>query len=796
LGIQLKSFRSKVIGITVLVVIGSQIMNAVTVLYTSSKLAREQAQQEMETGIQLFRKVIDNHASSIYQAVRPLTEDSEFRQAVISNDYHRIEAELARRIKWIDADVALLLSLDGGVIASAGLNIPQGTALQKLTKEGRTAATINNRTYETITIPIRSKNTLGWIAVGHRVDDTLATELARLTGLELTFLTGMDSGKISFLGSSLPRAERELIINSSLQIASGAALYESIESLSSRYISNREYFFPEGDEIFVVVQKPLTKALASFEALRKRMFHAALITLVLAIAMALLLSRIVLNPIGQLLLAARRIKAGNYSRQVNVRSRDELGELASSFDAMRGAIAEREQRIVYQTQHDKLTGLPNRVLALELLSEELRRASQTNTSVAVLVMHLQRFREIQSSLGHEIGDEVLRQASERLRQTLDSSHILAWMEGDQFLIIAPGSDRDSGRLLAKMLAKTLDTGLVIHNINITLDACVGLAVCPEHGRQPDELLRRASVAKSDAQRAEQRIHIYQNGREARHIRQLAILGDLSRAVEENELKLYLQPKIRLDNGQACGAEALLRWDHPELGQISPNEFIPLAESAGNIKLITRWVIERSIHQCRAWKDLHINLPIAINLSARDLMNDSLPRFIAQELDKYEVGAESLSLEITEEALIADFDQAASILTKLKAMGCHTSLDDFGTGYSSLVHLQRLPVDELKIDRLFVAQLPDNEANASIVRAIITLAHSLNLEVVAEGVETPAALRWLRDHGCERAQGFYMSKPMPAELFPGWLHNWTKRTGERDHGSTHEDTGILRPRLVT
>jgi len=411
-------------------------------------------------------------------------------------------------------------------------------------------------------------------------------------------------------------------------------------------------------------------------------------------------------------------------------------------------------------------------------------------------MHLQRFREIQSSLGHEIGDEVLRQASERLRQTLDSSHILAWMEGDQFLIIAPGSDRDSGRLLAKMLAKTLDSGLVIHNINITLDACVGLAICPEHGRQPDELLRRASVAKSDAQRAEQRIHIYQNGREARHIRQLAILGDLSRAVEENELKLYLQPKIRLDNGQVCGAEALLRWDHPELGQISPNEFIPLAESAGNIKLITRWVVERSIHQCRAWKDLHINLPIAINLSARDLVNDSLPRFIAQELDKYEVGAESLSLEITEEAVIADFDQAASILTKLKAMGCHTSLDDFGTGYSSLVHLQRLPVDELKIDRLFVAQLPDSEANASIVRAIITLAHSLNLEVVAEGVETPAALRWLRDHGCERAQGFYMSKPMPAELFPGWLHSWAKRTGEHDHGSTHEDTGILRPRLVT
>jgi diguanylate cyclase (GGDEF)-like protein len=796
LGIHLTSFRSKVIGITLLVIIGSQIASAFAVLYTSSKNARHQAYQEMEAGIQLFRKVIDNRASVLQQTVRPLAEDSEFKQAIISGDYARINEELTKRIQWIDADVATLLSMDGSVLASAGLNIPRGTALRKLTGEARTSVTINNSTYEMVSIPVKAQTTIGWISIGRRVDDSLAKELSFLTGLELTFLTGMDSGKISFLGSSLPREERDLIINASLQIASGAALYKSIENLKSRYISNREYFFPQGDEIFVVVQKPLTKALASYETLRTSMLHTAITTLVIAFGMALFLSRLVLQPVNQLLLAARRIKVGNYARQINIRSRDELGELASAFDAMRGAIAEREQRIVYQAQHDKLTGLPNRVLALELLSEELRRASQSNTPVAVLVMHLQRFREIQSSLGHEIGDEVLSQAAQRLRETLESEHILAWMEGDQFLIVAPGCDRDSGRLLAKMLSKTLDTGLTIHGINITLDACVGLSVCPEHGRQADELLRRASVAKNDAQRAQQRIHVYQNGREARHIRQLAILGDLHRAVQENELQLYLQPKIRLDSSQTCGAEALLRWEHPELGQISPNEFIPLAESAGNIKMITRWVIEHAIRQSRAWKDLGIHLPIAVNLSARDLMNDSLPRFVAQELDKYEVAAEYLNFEITEEALVLDFDQAANVLTKLKGMGCRTSLDDFGTGYSSLIHLQRLPVDELKIDRTFVTHLPDDEANVAIVRSIISLAHSLKLEVVAEGVETTGAMRWLREEGCEQAQGFYLSKPMPAELFIGWLKNWEKRAGEHGKNSVPDDTHILRPRLVT
>jgi len=785
-----------VIGITLLVVIGSQITNAVAVLYTSSNYATQQAYQEMDAGIQLFRKVIDNRASVLLQTVRPLAEDSEFKHAVISNDYERINSELAKRIDWIDADVATLLSTDGSVLASAGINFGRGTSLQKLTAAPRTSITIDHSTFEMVTIPVKTETIVGWISIGRRVDDALAKELSYLTGLELTFLTGMDSGKISFLGSSLPREERDLIINASLQIASGAALYKSIEALKSRYISNREYFFPAGDEIFVVVQKPLTKALASYKTLRTSMLHAALTTLVVALAMASFLARLVLQPVGQLLLAARRIKVGNYSRQINIRSRDELGELASAFDAMRGAIAEREQRIVYQAQHDKLTGLPNRILALDLLGEELRRASQANTSIAVLVMHLQRFREIQSSLGHEIGDEVLRQAAQRLRQTLDAENILAWMEGDQFLIVAPGCDRDSGRLLAKMLAKTLDTGLTIHDINITLDACVGIAICPEHGRQPDELLRRASVAKNDAQRAQQRIHVYQNGREARHIRQLAILGDLHRAVQENELKLFLQPKISLSTGQACGAEALLRWDHPELGQISPNEFIPLAESAGNIKMITRWVIEKTLRQCRAWKEMGIKLPIAVNLSARDLMNDSLPRFVAQELDKCEVAAEWLSFEITEEALVQDFDQAANVLSKLKSMGCRTSMDDFGTGYSSLVHLQRLPVDELKIDRTFVTHLPDDDANVAIVRSIISLAHSLKLEVVAEGVETTAAMRWLRDEGCERAQGFYLSKPMPAEEFLGWLQGWDKRSTEAGQGSRPEDTHMLRPRLVT
>jgi diguanylate cyclase (GGDEF)-like protein len=411
-------------------------------------------------------------------------------------------------------------------------------------------------------------------------------------------------------------------------------------------------------------------------------------------------------------------------------------------------------------------------------------------------MHLQRFREIQSSLGHEIGDEVLRQTALRLKTALDEKHILARLEGDQFLIIAPDTDRDQAKQLASNLADALDAGLTVHAVNVSLDACIGICLAPEHGRQPDDLLRRAAVAKNDAQNSQRRIRIYQNGREARHVRQLAILGDLRRSTRDNELKLYLQPKIKLDTTRVCGAEALLRWDHPELGRIPPDEFIPLAESAGSIGMITRWVIDKTVRQCKLWRDQGINLPIAVNLSGRDLMNNKLPGFIGETLEKYGMKADCLILEITEEAVVHDLDQAVEVLLELKAMGCYTSMDDFGTGYSSLGHLQKLPVDELKIDRAFVTSLPDDAQNAAIVRSIIELAHNLKLEVVAEGVETTAALRWLREEGCERAQGFYLSRPMEAEHFAGWLRDWDQLAIEDSDCQDSTDSLILRPRLIT
>ena len=374
MGTHLTSLRYKVVGLTLLVVLGAQVASVIAVLVAAADDANSRAYVQMESGIQLFRRVVASREKALNQTVKPLAADSEFKRAIGSGDIDRISAELATRIEWVDADFAALIALDGSIIASAGDARLDDSSLLKLTEKPRASVTISNKTYEMVTVPVESPGVIAWISIGFVVDDALAQELGAITGLEMTFMTGMDSGRIRFLGSSLPRADRDLILNASLQIASGGEMYKAIEQLKTRYISNREYFFSEGDEIFVVLQKPLVEAMAAYESLRGTLLHAAATTLICALIMAAILSRSVTKPLRGLLRAASRMRVGDYSGKLEINSRDELGELAKAFEAMRQGIAEREQRIIYQAQYDALTGLPNRLQGIELLRTVLREA--------------------------------------------------------------------------------------------------------------------------------------------------------------------------------------------------------------------------------------------------------------------------------------------------------------------------------------------------------------------------------------------------------------------------------------
>ncbi|NND53412.1 MAG: EAL domain-containing protein [Gammaproteobacteria bacterium] len=767
-----------------------------SVLRFADEENRLRAVAEIDTASSNFASDVAQRARNLRDILLTLGTDENVRTALAERrDIDKLVSKFQNYYAQAKADVGMVYDANGDMLFRLNISNYESAQFESAFAAGRDLLITDEAVYDVVTVEIGADEPSGYMLMGHRIDDDIAVAMAARSGVDVTILTRTHTGKIRTLGSSLPPEERRMIAEAALRVSDGHA--EAVRELENTLTSGAGLYIPDDNRVIVLFHKRVVESRKPFEALQGKLINSALISALGALILTALLSRAVTTPIRQLLMAARRMSVGNYNTKLEINKGDEFGELAQAFEKMRIGIAEREQRIVYQAEFDPLTGLPNRTHAMESLREILRNASQSGDSVVVMVMHMQRFREIQSSLGHEVGDEVLRQTAQRLRAGIDEEHILARLEGDQFVVIAPGADKDEGKRLARRLAGLLDAGFNVQDVNVTLDACIGMCVSPEHGRQPDELLRRAAVAKNDAQQGQKRIVVYQNGREARHVRQLAILGDMRRACRENELEIYLQPKVELSSTQVCGAEALLRWNHPELGQIAPFEFIPLAERAGCIGMLTEWMLGRAVAQARSWHDQGINLPIAVNLSAQDLLSENLISLLENELDANKMKPDCLVLEITEEALVTDIDYAIKILERLRDMGFRTSMDDFGTGYSSLGHLQRLPIDEIKVDRSFVGNLPEHSQNAAIVRAIINMAHNLGLEVVAEGVETSPALRWLREEGCERAQGYFLSKPMPVDEFVPWMREWESLTrNELVDVANHDESLMLRPRLIT
>ncbi len=620
-------------------------------------------------------------------------------------------------------------------------------------------------------------------SVTHWSDEERVRQIARLSGLETVLIVDGGQGTTRAITSSLASMDLQSI-TAGLRHASdvGDGILHLVIA-EREYLALRRPLLQENAQRSVLLLQSLDSALGFYRALRLAAIVLGIVALLLAVGGTAVVARAITQPVRRLADATLRIRQGDYSNGVEVRSGDELGMLAAAFDTMQQDLAEREQRISYQAQFDALTGLPNRLLAIERIAQAIEEATHTNEAVSVLVIDLGNFAGTSAALGHDIGDALLAQAAERLRASVDARHTVARLEADQFLIALSGLGLEMARELAEDLLHQLEAGLSVHNVNISLNAAIGLAVYPEHARDPDQLLQRATVARDDARSAHQNIHVYQEGREERRQRQLSILGDLRRAVRHDELKLYLQPKLALADGRICGAEALARWDHPTLGWLPPGEFIGVAEQFGHISLITHWALTAAVRECRLWVEEGLDISVAVNVSSRDLLNRDLPLFILELLRDHDLAPRYLTLEITEEALVREFTRTSLVLQRLRDIGIRISIDDFGTGYSSLSQIKNLPVDEVKIDRSFIMELPQNAADAAIVTAAIDLAHDLGLQVVAEGVETDAALRWLAAHSCETAQGFLISRPMPAESFGMWVRRHRRRSDDAAERST-------------
>ncbi|EFL17790.1 LOW QUALITY PROTEIN: phosphodiesterase, partial [Streptomyces sp. C] len=402
---------------------------------------------------------------------------------------------------------------------------------------------------------------------------------------------------------------------------------------------------------------------------------------------------------------------------------------------------------------DPLTGLPNRQWLLERAWSALDEAERQGTRSALVLIDLDRFRAVNDTLGHLAGDRLLLQIAERLRQALPADAEAARLGGDEFAVLLPTTDSTtSAQRVARNLVAELSSPLDLDGLTLVLEASAGLAVFPDHALDAEGLLRRADVAMYQAKRDRTGVEVYESKRDSNTPDRLGLLGDLRRALDAGEVELHYQPKVRFD-GQVAGLEALVRWVHPERGRVPPDEFIAIAETSGLMPHLTEYVLETALAQVARWRAQGLKVPVAVNVSPRDVHTPGFAGAVAARLARHGVPASGLQLEITEHVLLEDPQRAADTMAGLTGHGVKMSLDDFGTGYSSLVHLRRLPVSELKIDRSFVARLAVDAQDAEIVRCTVDLAHSLGLLVVAEGVEDDETWERLRDLGCDAVQGW-------------------------------------------
>ncbi|MBI3777248.1 MAG: EAL domain-containing protein [Gammaproteobacteria bacterium] len=518
------------------------------------------------------------------------------------------------------------------------------------------------------------------------------------------------------------------------------------------------------------------------------------LVVLLSLGIFLVFRHNILAPTQHLIAGARRVARGELREPIPVASPDELGQLAGSFnemmhdldqsnnerakalDELRDLNRTLEIRVEERTRaieivnielerlalYDALTHLPNRTLFQDRLEHVLKTAEREPEPFAVMLMDLDRFKEVNDTFGHHTGDQLLNQLGHRLVATLRDTDTIGRLGGDEFAVVLPATNRESAVRVAHKIFETLKQPVQLETMSLMVSASLGIAIYPEHGSDASTLLKHADIAMYQAKQSKSGHCIYDKELDTHSPRRMTLMNDIRGAIDAGQMQLYYQPIVALRNGTVRGVEALARWTHPEKGPIPPDQFIPMIEQTGLIKAFSHWVIDTALRQWSIWNARGINEAVSVNLSMLNLQDREFPAALAQLLTKWSVPPHALMLEVTESAMMSDPEHALDTLNHFQSLGVDISIDDFGTGYSSLSHLKRLPVNEIKIDRAFVKDMRYDKDDEVIVRSTIELAHNLGLMVVAEGVEDVETLNLLADLNCDLAQGFYFGRPFPAE----------------------------------
>ena len=481
----------------------------------------------------------------------------------------------------------------------------------------------------------------------------------------------------------------------------------------------------------------------------------------------LLIERSVLKPIEHISqVITEEGDKGQY--HLEDKSSQEVNRLVTAFNSMRQQIHQRQMALEDQALHDALTGLPNRALLNDRIGQAVNIMHRSTQPMAVLLLDLDRFKEVNDALGHPVGDQLLQHVGQRLKTVLRDSDTVARLGGDEFAIIAPNTDTAYAGKFARKVIDVINEAFIIEAQKLYVGVSVGIAIYPQHGDDANTLMRHADVAMYHAKRNKLGYSMYKQSQDEGSVDKLTLVSDLHNELElTKDMQLFYQPQVNIFTREVVAVEALLRWEHPQFGYISPEHIVNMAEHTGQINELTRWVVNTALNDCAEYIKTQ-GIRVSINLSARNLQDSNLPESISQALNRHEVEASSVVLEITESAMMNDPVRARKIMYELDAMGVELSVDDFGTGFSSLGYLKMLPVSELKIDKSFVMNMLADENDAIIVHSTIELAHNLGLKVVAEGVEDQTTLLQLRNLKCDVAQGYYLSRPMHKSDLLKWI----------------------------
>lgn len=774
------SFQTRLIVFVLALLALIQLGTAFAVL---SSLKKENYRQGL-AAIDVSRKVFDlslaSRAEQLIQGVEILASDFGFRQAVATKETETIRSALQNNGTRINADFSLLVTPAGEVItATQNLVLDDATTnlLQAARRSGNTSISTKTafgpNAYQLVLVPVKAPHVIAWVGMAFVLDTMLAKTIKNVAGLDISFIYNAADTHMFIGESTLPEVDKNLLLKDLDNIAS---------IIETPIFSNNGKYLSLGIDLELAnhwgaIHLPYDPWLEGYNRTRNQLILVFSGTLALALLLGLIFAKNMTKPIDRLVRYATQIgQSINKSKLEAPKMTGEFGVLSNTMEQMKTAIISREKELTYRASHDTLTGLYNQN-AIEIhLSEVLPK-----TQGGMILVNIRHFKNLNNMLGVDIGNLLLSKVAERLTNWSQNVHMLARLNSDKFLLIF---EQDISQQDAKDIHALFDQEFETESASgvtpfMRLDVSIAVLPFAHATSNVNTALRRLDITSDKAREETDLCVFYEQGQDEDHQRQLTIIRDLSEALENNQLFVVYQPKVGLTKKDCHEAEALIRWIHPDLGFLPPDEFITLLEHAGNIQELTKWILNSVLEQLNQWWSQGHQIRVAINLSTHDLLDENLPKMLCKSLQINNLPPQALALEVTESAVMKDREKVITILESLRGMGIHLAIDDFGTGQSSLAYLHDLPVNEVKIDRAFIQFMDTNKCDELIAKTSIHLSHALGFQVTAEGAENGASVGLLEKYKCEKVQGYVFSKPLVANEFLQWRENFhnTARSSE-------------------